>query len=217
MEINPALKPYIPLAHMLVQTLGSDSEAVLHDLRDPEHSVVYTVNPTVTGRKIGQSFDQLIRQVIFSRELRDDYVANYYFHAPNGKLIRSSTLLIRSADGTLTGALCLNIDTSRITAQIDYLKSFLPTSAPLDTNAIDDSNRQENQHVTQMITALIDNILAGCEPQQLNREEKLCKVRFMDEKGIFLMKGSIEQVAEKLGINKVTVYSYLDTIRGKRN
>ena len=28
--------------------------------------------------------------------------------------------------------------------------------------------------------------------------------------------GSIEQVAERLGVNKVTVYSYLDEVRGKR-
>ena len=35
-------------------------------------------------------------------------------------------------------------------------------------------------------------------------------------KGIFLMKGSIEKAAEKLGVNKVTIYSYLDEVRGKR-
>ena len=37
-----------------------------------------------------------------------------------------------------------------------------------------------------------------------------------DSKGIFLMKGSIEKAAEKLGVNKVTIYSYLDEVRGKR-
>lgn len=31
-----------------------------------------------------------------------------------------------------------------------------------------------------------------------------------------MMKGSIEKAAEKLGVNKVTVYSYLDEVRGKR-
>ena len=38
----------------------------------------------------------------------------------------------------------------------------------------------------------------------------------MDEKDVFLMKGSIEKAAEKLGVNKVTIYSYLDEARGKR-
>ena len=37
----------------------------------------------------------------------------------------------------------------------------------------------------------------------------------LEEKGIFLMKGSVEKAAEELGVNKVTIYSYLDEIRGK--
>ena len=93
------LTPYISVAEMLVRTFGADCEVVLHDLDDPEHSVVYVANGAVTGRKVGDSFDQLVRQVILSHELREDYVANYYFTAKNGKRIRSSSLLIRGADG----------------------------------------------------------------------------------------------------------------------
>lgn len=218
MKIMPVLVPYISIAQMLVKTFGKDCEVVLHDLLDPEHSVVYVVNGNVTGRQQGQSFDQLIKQVIFSKDLKDDYVANYYFHAANGKLIRSSTLLIRNADGTLAGALCINLDTSQLTAQIEYLQSFLPKAYSLESiNEYSEESElaEENLHVTQMITSLIDNILAGCQPQNLSREDKLQKIRFMDDKGIFLMKGSIEQVAEKMGISKVTVYSYLDAVRGK--
>jgi predicted transcriptional regulator YheO len=37
----------------------------------------------------------------------------------------------------------------------------------------------------------------------------------MDQKGIFLIKGAIDKVAEKLNISKVTVYSYLDEIKDK--
>ena len=38
----------------------------------------------------------------------------------------------------------------------------------------------------------------------------------MDEKGIFLVKGTVEKVAEIMGVTKVTVYSYLDEAKGKR-
>lgn len=65
-----------------------------------------------------------------------------------------------------------------------------------------------------MIENLMDHII-GDEPP-LTREARLEKIRFMDSKGIFLMKGSIEKAAEKLGVNKVTIYSYLDEVRGKR-
>jgi predicted transcriptional regulator YheO len=39
---------------------------------------------------------------------------------------------------------------------------------------------------------------------------------FMDEKGVFLVKGAIEKVAASMGLSKVTIYSYLDEIRGKK-
>lgn len=97
MEIKQELRPYVPLAQMLVQTLGPDCEVVLHDLDTPAHSVVYVENPSVTGRKVGESFDQLVKQVILSDDLKENFVANYYFTAPNGKHIRSSSLLIKNA------------------------------------------------------------------------------------------------------------------------
>lgn len=188
MEIKQELRPYVPLAQMLVQTLGPDCEVVLHDLDTPAHSVVYVENPSVTGRKVGESFDQLVKQVILSDDLKENFVANYYFTAPNGKHIRSSSLLIKNARGNLTGAMCINLDTTRLSGA----------------------------HVSVLIENLMDNILNGSDAQSLTRDERLEKIRFMDEKGLFLMKGSVEKAAEKLGVGKVTIYSYLDEVRGKR-
>ncbi len=204
------LKPYVPMADMLVQTLGSDCEVVLHDLEDPAHSVVYVAG-SVTGRRPGDSFDQLVRQVLLSGELREDYVANYFFTASNGKEIRSSTVLIKDAQGALQGALCVNLDTTRLAKQAAFLQSFLPVS-----RAERLVTEQPPEHIARMIENLMDQIIGAEEPKTLSRENRVEKVRFMDSKGIFLMKGSVERAAEKLGVNKVTIYSYLDEIRGKK-
>ena len=214
--IKPILSPYIFVADMLVKTFGEDCEVVLHDLSDPQHSVVYVANDAVTGRKIGESFDQLVKQVLLSDSLQDNYVANYYFTARNGKRIRSSTLLIKSESGTLEGALCINLDTSRIAQQIDFLKTFLPESAIAKKQTLQNKESEEKDHISNMVTSLIDNIIFSRPLQEFSREDRVEIVRFMDMKGIFLMKGSVDQVAEKLGVNKVTVYSYLDEVRGKR-
>jgi len=47
----------------------------------------------------------------------------------------------------------------------------------------------------------------------MNREEKVLAIRFMEQKGMFLIKGVVDKVAARMGISKVTVYSYLDEIR----
>ena len=211
--IKKELTPYIPLAQMLVQTFGPDCEVVLHDLDTPAHSVVYVENPSVTGRTVGESFDQLVKQVILSDELKENFAANYYFTAPNGKYIRSSSLLIKDEAGHLTGAMCINLDTTRLSQSLEFLKTLLPPE-PKKQEALE---AQKDAHVSVMIENLMDNILGGADAEKLSREKRLEKIRFMDEKGLFLMKGSAQMAAEKLGVGKVTIYSYLDEVRGKRS
>lgn len=205
------LAQYIPMADMIAKMFGEDCEVVIHDLDDPEHSVVYVANNRVTGRKLGDSFNQLVTQVMLSKDLKDGYVANYFFTAANGHLIRSSTMLVYDENGDIEGAVCINLDTCRVQTQIAYLQSFLPQN-------------QENtggtpageESMERMVMNLIDRILGGVDPSKMSRDSRIEKIRFMEAKGIFLMKGSVEQVAEKLGVNKVTVYSYLDEVRGKK-
>lgn len=219
--IRETLQPYVPLADMLARTFGKGCEIILHDLTDPQHSVVYVANNTVTGCQIGESFHSLSNQVLLSPDLKENYVSNYYFHTKDGdggKLVRSSTLLIRRPDGSLDGALCINLDTEPITNMIEFLKGYLPEqpaglSAPSTEPETPQINKEDN--VSAMVSSLIDHILSDISDDS-TREERVEKIRFMENKGIFLMKGSVEQVAAKMGINKVTVYSYLDEVHGKR-
>ena len=204
--MNQLLKPYIPLMEMLGATFGQDCELVLHDLADPEHSVVYVVHGEVTGRKIGQGIEHLVRDMLRAGTVSQDFAVNDYFRK-KGKLIRSSSLFIRDGKQSLIGALCINLDTTRITQQIDFLKSFLPVPPQEEKPEV------PQNHVENVVLSLIDKILDGCDVRLLTREERLNKIRFMERRGIFQVKGSIEQVAARLGIPKVTVYSYLDAIR----
>lgn len=194
------------MAQLLVETFGPDCEVVLHDLTTPQKSVVYVAG-SVTGRQVGQSFDHLVSQVLLSERLQEDRVANYYFEA-NGRRIRSSTLLLRDDQGELVGAVCINLDTEPVRRQMEWLQTLLPQPPAPPPASV-----EPPRHVAEVVTSLIDGIIGGREPAQLRREDRLELIRFMEEKGIFLMKGSVEQVAQRLGVTKVTVYSYLDQIR----
>lgn len=55
--------------------------------------------------------------------------------------------------------------------------------------------------------------LIGCSPSEMNREQKMEFLRFLDKKGAFLISKSNERVCEFLQISKFTLYNYLDTIR----
>ena len=212
--IKPILAQYIPLAHMIAQTIGDDCEVVLHDLENPQQSVVYIVNNRVTGRQVGQSFDHLVPQVILSKKLDHDIVTNYYFHTADGRLIKSSTALLKDFGGKVVGALWINIDTTKISPHIEWLQSLMPGSE--ENAAPAEVSQEELTHVSEIVTDLIDKIIGNKDMARLRREEKLELIRFMDQRGIFLLKGAVDQVGSRMGISRVTVYSYIDEVRGKK-
>ena len=225
----------IPVVDMIARTFGRDCEVVLHDLTQPRNSVVYAANGHVTGREIGQSFDHLITHVLLSKDFKDDVSANYFFRTGDGTLIRSSTALIKNEDGVVVGAVCVNLDTSTDTALLRRLReqyqgfldaAGLPepegsggkTEGPFAASPPQPVKKPEvsellGGHIVDMANHLIDQIVGGQDVSQIQRDEKVQMVRFMYEKGLFLIKGTIERVAEKLGVSKVTIYSYLDEIK----
>ncbi|MFP3541378.1 PAS domain-containing protein, partial [Pseudomonas sp. SIMBA_044] len=85
-------------------------EVVIHDLTQPQSSVIFTINNHVTGREIGQSFDHLVKQVLLSDEFGEDYLAGYEIKTEDGRTIKASTTLLRDDKEQVIGALCINYD-----------------------------------------------------------------------------------------------------------
>lgn len=216
--IPAELLPYVAVAELIVQTFGQDCEVVLHDLRTPEKSVCYVANGHVTGRKVGESFNHLISQALVAADSAEGVIPNYYFRH-HKKLIRSSSLFIRTADGTLLGALCINLDTTKITEQIQLLTSLLPgiekadttiTPTHFSTDSIDPTN--VNHNMLDIVTSLIDSVINQTQ-RPFTRQRRLEMIQFMESRGVFQMKGAVDIVAETLEMSRVTVYAYIDEVR----
>lgn len=213
--INKEFQKYIPIANMMAKTFGKNCEVVIHDLTVPQNSVIYAVNNHVTGRQVGQAFDHLVKQVLLSRKFNDDFVAGYKTLTDDGREIKSSTAFIRNSDEKVIGALCINYNLESIVNFKEFIDDFVADF--VDVNQEEKEEKEETielmENVVEIADDLIDRIITNFATDDLKRKEKVQLIKFMDEKGIFLIKGSIDKVAEKLGISKVTVYSYLDEIK----
>lgn len=207
-QLNKELEKFISTANLIAETFGKNCEVIIHDLSIPQNSVVYAVNNHVTGRKVGQAFDHLVKQVLLSKEFHGDYTANYKFVTEDGKEIKASTALIRDSKGKVIGALCVNYDLETMKNMKDFLDDFMNVK---QEKVEEDVEPFDN--VMEIVDDLIDKIISTSEVDSLKRKDKIDLIKFMDKKGIFLIKGAIEKVAEKLNISKVTVYSYLDDIK----
>ncbi|MBR8463807.1 PAS domain-containing protein [Campylobacter sp. faydin G-24] len=207
--MHPLIKSFIPTAELIQKSFGSHCEVVLHDITTPQNSVVYVAG-SVTDRQVGQSFDHLITQVILSKDFKDDMTANYFFTAQNGKPIKSSTALIRDANGEVVGAVCLNIDISLANAAFLNLQEFLGKAEMQNTQK---KSENEPDNVMKILENLIDKIISKNNNKKLKKDEKKELVAFMDKKGVFAIKGAIDMVAARLGVSKVTIYGYIDEIK----
>ncbi len=69
--------------------------------------------------------------------------------------------------------------------------------------------------INDALTRLIEQVEfdLGGELASLSRTDKQRAVQLLDERGAFLLRRSIEDVADVLGVNRVTVYNYLNAIR----
>ena len=61
---------------------------------------------------------------------------------------------------------------------------------------------------------LIDTVEAelGAPLPMLSREQKQRAVRLLDERGAFILRRAVEDVADAMGVSRITVYNYLNAI-----
>ncbi|MCY3562460.1 MAG: hypothetical protein F4Z79_00300 [Acidimicrobiia bacterium] len=75
-------------------------------------------------------------------------------------------------------------------------------------------SRPEDIHgAVERMVAVVESRMGG-RLGDLPREKKQAAVRILDEQGVFLIRKSVETVAEAMGVSRITIYNYLNAIRG---
>ncbi len=74
--------------------------------------------------------------------------------------------------------------------------------------------------VGSLQNALIDMVRAaerdtGTAANEWDRAQKQAVVRTLHERGAFLLRGSVDDIAEIMGVSRITIYNYLNAIDGK--
>jgi predicted transcriptional regulator YheO len=198
------------LVDALGQTFGKYCEIVVHDFNSPESSIIAIANGSLTGRKIGDTLDALGFQLLKNHPAAD--LLNYRTKTKEGKELRSSSVFLRDDKGQIFGALCVNVDISALLKAQEWVQEALGSAS----TTIDE--RFEHS-VDEVLETLIQNAISsiGKNPPDMSREEKVAIVAYLEAKGAFLIRYSVERVAELLGMTKYTIYNYLDEIKKKQD
>ena len=78
---------------------------------------------------------------------------------------------------------------------------------------------QNPEIFTRNITEVVDTIVTEqfqqtpVSPEDMTKTQRIAFISELERKGVFEVKGSVERVAQLLGISVFTVYSYLKEVQ----
>lgn len=186
---------------------GKKCEVVLHDYAQPyDKTIVLIENSSVTGRKIGDCGTNLGLEILRGKIQEGDKY-NYITQTKDGKILKSTSLYLKNEEKDIIGSLCINWDITEFYACEATIRNTIMVSAP---------NENVNEIITDNVSELMDSLIQESikfidKPVKLmEKEDKIRGVKYLDDKGVFLIKKSSDRVAKFYGISKNTLYNYLD-------
>ena len=197
------------IAHGLALQFGSNCEVVVHSLADCDidHSIVAIENGHVTGRKLGDGPSHVVLEALQQGDAVSDHMG-YLTRTKDGKILKSSTIYLRGADGHLQYILAINFDITGLLMFDSSLKPLLSTA--------DEPEQKEPERIVQSVSELLDELieqstrLVGKPVALMTKEDKIRAIQFLNKAGAFLITKSGDKISKYYGISKYTLYSYID-------
>ncbi|WP_297135643.1 helix-turn-helix transcriptional regulator [Terrisporobacter sp.] len=219
---------YSCLVEFLGKALGSDTEIVLHDIDEDSNSILAIANGHISNRKIGAPITDLALKFIVDKEYeKRDYVCNYTGKSKGDKIIKSSTFFLKDNNKKLIGLLCINQDKSKY---LEISKDILNLAKIFDANEeiknlsnelspLNLATHTENfaDSVSEMTYDILHEFvdLTNIPPERMTQDEKLIIIDKLNQRGVFMLKGAVTEVAKQLHSSEASIYRYLGKINKK--
>lgn len=205
------LEHHIRLAEGLAKMFHPLLEAVVHDYRSKVPGVIAIFGNHVTGRTIGDPLTDLGRSRLRGRSVPDDLIG-YAAQSSNGRPLKSSSFALRTAEGKVIGALCLNLDLT-IFSEVQHLTTLLTTpSAELPISKVERfRSRAAGDEVTGVVQSLVRE--KGRSLRELTQKDREEIVQQIAHRGYFSRRGSVSTVAKLLRVTRPTIYRYIQNIK----
>jgi len=132
--------------------------------------------------------------------------AEHLLNHPLGRGGRLSLLPLPSVNGHARFMVAVEADTRGLARAARLL--FAMAQPAGETDRAPDSGAHLGEALDRMVTAAEDAI--GIPIPEMSRSQKQQVVKYLDDRGAFLIKKAVEDVAGRLGVSRFTIYNYLD-------
>ena len=191
-----ALERLIVIAHGLAVQFGNSCEVLIHDVRtDMDKSLVYIENGNISNRQIGDGPSHVVLDVLQNDDGSDGRFG-YLTKTKEGRILRSTTIYIRDDEGQIQYLLGINQDITNFVMMHNSLAQIIST--PIDGPV---------EQITSSVSDLLDDLLVNAErlvgkPGPLmNKMERLRAIKYLYEKGAFLISKSSEKIGDYFNVS----------------
>lgn len=214
------LEKNIPLAKTIAEMFGKKCEVLIHDFSNPQHSIIAIENGYVTGRKIGDPITDLALATWKKGGYGDkktDRIVNYKTKTKDGRMLKSSSVFIRDNQKKIIGCMCINYDLTEHSMFHKVMDDFC-TAIDLDEEKSEKGMEIFTDNVNEVLENIIQEAIEkiGIPVSLMQKEDKLMVTKIADEKGAFLIKGAITQIAKEINVSRFTIYNYLEEIKASK-
>ena len=203
------LTHYIKVGEIVAEMFSPYLEVIVHDLTNPNQSIIAIFNSHITGRKIGDGTSDIGYKKL-SNELPDKIV-NYSNKSPSGVELKSSSLTIRNDANKIIGSMGFNFDLSHFVNIREFIDLF---SKSVEMEELPKKEEFFMWSIKTEIQQALNKYLMMNKLQSkvLTRDDKLKVISYMKNKGYISKKGAKTIISELLAISRPTLYKYLKEI-----
>lgn len=206
-KISEEMQLLTGVLDLVSRHFGTNVEVVLHDFSEGVNapgSLVDIRNGHITNRSLGDCANKHGMQAVKGELINGD-LYNEIIYTEKGTILRGSSYSIRDDDGNIIGSICINQDITESVKYENYLRQINGCQP----------HKPHTQDISEVMSEVIQEafIAVGKHPSAMSKEDKIAFIRYLDDRGTFLISKSGPHVCDILGISKFTLYNYLEIIR----
>lgn len=219
------LEQFTNTVRMCGAQFGDSCQVILYDLRVTEGEKVGTamaVSGRVTDTQVGAPLPAFLLHYATRHGLQDDY--GFINKNYPGLVLRTSLQFIHDETGLVAGCLCIHHNIVHIQMIISFLEEYTRSQIAEDEDESLNISPGSKEYKATDIQSFMDSVMQEFLIERLgqnsfanlDKNDKLALISELESKGVFLVKGSVNLVANRMNISKFSIYNYLEEIRTKK-
>ncbi|MCI8455354.1 MAG: transcriptional regulator [Lachnospiraceae bacterium] len=205
--VREELELFSVLFNTLEDQMGKNTELVLYDFLTAPKAMIADIRNGHLSHGRASFAGRWLPEDISHAAMPPKELCNQLYTSSEGSVFRCSAAYLFDEHGKAVGAVCINQDitkTLEMERSLHNMNRFCPENMlPFVSDvsrALENLIEEAREHINLPF-------------EKMTKDDKIEFIRYLDNRGAFLVTKSGDRICALLDISKYTLYSYLDIIR----